>query len=391
MTPLERRLAVLTLGTWAKKPRFSLSAVPDPLKRLLHKATKGTGLFGSLEDDLSQHLNRKVRLFDTEKARPAAIQRFLAPDPKAELINVGTPVTGLPDLMFGRRMRGSPVNNATRARAWEDKAQESKFLKGIIPDAISVPDLMKELGINMRNPDAGAQLLAGARKRYGNDFLFKPRISHQSISSTFPTARSSPEELISKLRSGVLNSSNERLARGYRNWVVQKKMSVKPQGVFDRILGRLAPGIGSGAREYRVHTLGNRVIPGASVFRGGLRQVLPWQTAEMRMVEKQMQQLLKSRMRSEHGQTPFAFDVLIGKNNKIVPIESNPATLGGASGLAEVPHVVDAIASFAAGKTPLYIQRQRALENVGRNTARGLHTVAPGVMAATGYGGISNT
>ena len=74
----------------------------------------------------------------------------------------------------------------------------------------------------------------------------------------------------------------------------------------------------------------------------------------------------------------------IWKNGKIIPIESNPATLAGASGLAALPHVTDAAASFVAGKTPLYILRQRAIENAASNAANSALNSA-GVIAPSLY------
>ena len=379
--PAASPITLLGLGLGNFKQQFNAlpKFIQPAVRKFSDRYLPGSGLSTNFANDLSKHLGRKVSLFDAETLTPSIIKKhkdFFGPN--ASIVNLGTPVSGIK-----QKVLGQPIATAAKSKLWENKALEAKFLEGIIPDTSSLPALAKEFGINLRSRGAGQQILDAARQKYGDKFLFKPITSHQSSPSLFPTHKTAPGELLKTLRGGILNNSGDTLGRGTRNWVVQKKFDLKEPSLFDKFL-KFTSIAGTGAREYRVHAVGHKVIPYGSTYRGSLRMGLPYYTKEHALVEKEMQNLLNSNLKKEHRNVPFAFDVLIGKNGKIIPIESNPATLDGASGLAALPHVTDAAASFVAGKTPLYILRQRAIENAASNAANSALNSA-GVIAPSLY------
>lgn len=353
-----------------------LNAFPAWTRPAIQKITSlfpGSGLSPNFTRDLSAHAGRKVNLFDTDTWNPAYLKTYKDMfAPGSIVANFGTPAKGLKGKVFGQ-----PVSSARASKLWENKELEAQYLKGILPDTTSIASLVKEFGINTRSRNAGQQIMDAARQKYGNKFLLKPITSYQSDSSLFPTYKTDPQELLATLRGGIENNTGDVIGRGLKNWVVQKKFDLKEPSLLDKLLRRLDGGHGSGAREYRVHTIGNKVIPYATLFRGSGRSALPYHTNEMKMVEKEMQKLLDKNLSKSHKNIPFGFDVLIGKNGKIIPIESNPATFEGSSGFASMPHVMDAIVSHLGGKTPLYILRQQALERAAKNTAAGTAVLAP--------------
>ena len=352
-----------------------LNAFPAWTRPAIRKITSlfpGSGLSPNFTRDLSAHVGRKVNLFDTDTWNPAYLKTYKDMfAPGSIVANFGTPAKGLKGKVFGQ-----PVSSARASKLWENKELEAQYLKGILPDTTSVSSLIKEFGINTRSRNAGQQIMDAARQKYGDKFLLKPITSYQSDSSLFPTYKTDPQELLQTLRGGIENNTGDVIGRGLKNWVVQKKFDLKNPGLLDKVLNRIG-GFGSGAREYRVHAIGNKVIPYATAYRGSTRVALPYHTSEMAMVEKELQRLLDKNLSRQHKNIPFGFDVLIGKDGKIIPIEANPATLVGSSGLASMPHTIDAIASHLAGKTPLYILRQQALERAAKNTAAGTAVLAP--------------
>jgi len=374
-------IALLGLGLGNFKNQFT--SLPKflrrPVKSFVDKFLPSSSWSSNFERDLGAHLGRRVGLFDTETFTPSltkAYKDFFAPG--AAVANLGTPVKGIKSLTFG-----APISTARDSRAWENKLIEANFLKGILPETYGVSQLAKEFGINMRTADAGSLLQQAARKKFGNKFLFKPITSHQTNPTSFPTHQSSPEELISTLRSGITGNSGDIFGKGYKNWVVQRRLDIKPPSLLDRAIKFINPA-GTGAREYRVHTVGNKVIPYASTYRGNARMVVPWATKEQLKVEQELQKLLSKRLDKRFSNTPFAFDVVIGKNGRPIPIEANPATLRGASGLVSTPHVTDAILSHLGNKTPLYVLRQRALEQSVKNTTNSAVSGAP-ILAPSLY------
>jgi hypothetical protein len=361
-------VTLLGLGLGNFKNQFSSlpKILRKPAKNFVDKFLPSSSWSSNFERDLSAHLGRQVRLFDSETFNPSVVSKHKELfTPGATIANLGTPVKGIKGNTFGM-----PINNAKDTKVWENKFNEANFLKGILPETYSVPQLAKEFGINMRASNAGELLQQAAKQKFGNNFLFKPITSYQTNPSVFPTNLSSSDELMSTLRQGIAGNTGDIFGKGYKNWVVQKKLDLKAPGLLDRALGFIAP-MGTGAREYRVHAVGNKVIPYASTYRGGARMVTPWATKEQLRAERHLQRLLSKHLDEKFHNTPFAFDVVIGKNGVPIPIEANPATLGGASGLVSAPHITDAILSHLGNKTPLYILRQRALEQAARNTAKG--------------------
>lgn len=362
--------------------------LPDFLSKnpTVQKLLPGLGLVNPLEKELSRYYGKNIKLLNSDSAHNLRYLKKIIGGKNTFLFQGGDPLSGtsakatrdiqkfLSSIPKNRRM-GTPVASRAGTRVWEDKAQEAAFMKGILPDTIDVPSLAKAYGINLKSPDAGQQLMAAARKKFGRRFLFKPRTSYQSDSSYLPTYKSSPDELMESLRGGIPNKLGDILGKGPNNWVAQKFMQTKPQARLERMIEQTIDNLyggsaSSGAREYRVHAIGNRVIPGASVFRGSRRAAVPWRTAEAESVENQLQKLLsKRRLSAQHKDVPFGFDVLVSPTGKIIPIEANPATLGGASGYLSLPHQVDAVAGYLTGRVPMYLKRQfgaeRALNSAG--------------------------
>lgn len=357
---------LLGLGLGNFKSQFTSlpKFLRKPAKNFVDNYLPSSSWSTNFERDLSSHLGRKVSLFDSETFDPRFVKKYnnsFTPD--AITANLGTPVRGLKTKVFG-----APISNTIDSRVWENKLHEANLLKGILPDTYSVPQLVKEFGINMRAENAGVLLQDAARKKFGDKFLFKPITSHQTDPSTFPTHTWSAENLLSTLRQGVAGNTGELFGKGPKNWVVQQKFDLKAPNLLDKTINFFS-GAGTGAREYRVHTIGDKVIPYASTYRGGGRMVVPWATKEQLYAEQHLQSLLSKNLNKRHKDTPFAFDVVIGKNGVPIPIEANPATLSGASGLVATPHITDAILSHLGNKTPLYILRQRAIENAASNAA----------------------
>jgi hypothetical protein len=377
-TPIS--LLGLGLGNFKKEFTSLPSLLRKPAKKFVDKFLPSSSWSANFERNLGAHLGRRVKLFDTEAFSPSVVKKnkdFFSSG--ATVANFGTPVKGIKGRTFG-----APISTLRGSSAWENKLNEANFLKGILPETYGVAQLAKEFGINMRAANAGALLQQAARNKFGNKFLFKPITSHQTNPASFPTQQSSPADLIKTLRSGITGNSGDLFGKGYKNWVVQRKLDIKAPSLLDRAIKFIHPS-GTGAREYRVHTIGNKVIPYASTYRGNARMVLPWATKEQLKVERELQNLLSKKLDKRFSNTPFAFDVVIGKNGRPIPIEANPATLSGASGLVSTPHVTDAILSHLGNKIPLYVLRQRALAQSAKNTANsaasGVSAVAPSLYS----------
>jgi hypothetical protein len=375
-------ITLLGLGLGNFKNQFSSlpKILRKPAKGLVDTFLPSSTWSTNFERDMSAHLGRRVGLFDAETFHPSFVKKyknFFTPD--AAIANLGTPVKGIKNTVFG-----APISTAKGTRMWENKLHEATALKGILPETHGVAQLAREFGINMRRADAGVLLQQAAKKKFGEKFLFKPITSHQTDPSWFPTNTTSADELMSTLRSGIEGNTGELFGKGYKNWIVQPHLDIKAPNLLDRVLRMISP-VGTGAREYRVHAVGNKVIPYASSYRGGPRMVLPWATKEQLRAESHLQQLLTKHLDKKYHNTPFGFDVVIGKDGIPIPIEANPATLGGASGLVSTPHITDAILSHMGNKTPLYILRQRALERTAKNiavgTATGATILAPSLYA----------
>jgi hypothetical protein len=359
-----------------------MSWIPEFVRPAISKLTSRFGLFDDPSAHISKHIGKNYRYFDTDELHNLSARQLRAKYPElyakdAININLGTPISRTVPTI------GSPIRSTRASKDMENKYIEAQRMLGILPETQDIKLFAKAHNIDLKSPGAAAALKAALKQQYGSNYFLKPKISYQSNAATFPTARSRPETLMHALQQGVQNNEGKVIGRNF-NWIVQPKMDVLSPTLADRTLTRVADAAGmytgTGAREYRVHTIGKNVIPYASVYRGGGRQVLPWVTKEQLMVEKQMQKLLNEKLDKRFDDTPFGFDVLIGKGGKmqIRPIESNPATVEGSSGLAWYPHVQDAIASYAAGKLPMYVQRQRMLENTARNTL----ATAPGLVAS---------
>jgi hypothetical protein len=232
--PAASPITLLGLGLGNFKQQFSAlpKFIQPSVRKFSDKYLPGSGFSTNFANDLSKHLGRKVSLFDAETLTPAIIkkQKDLF-GPNASILNLGTPVKGIKQNVIGQ-----PISTAAQSKLWENKALEAEFLKGVIPDTISVPTLAKEFGINLRSRGAGQQILNAAKQKYGDKFLFKPSVSHQSSPSLFPTNSTDPRELLKTLKGGIPNKAGDTLGRGTRNWVVQKKFDIKAPSLFDRFL-----------------------------------------------------------------------------------------------------------------------------------------------------------
>lgn len=381
-------LVVSALGARAEP----LIKAPGFISKVMAPLTRGTGLFGNLEKDLSKHTGRNVHLFspdDLSTGYPAELgspavnkfQNFISSGP-TDVVNLGTSIKDFLNTRV-RRQIGQP-GTAGSASGWNDKAYEANALQGILPRSRKLSDIIKDTGVDFRKPDAANTLRTGLQSEFGKDWLLKPRLSYKTMPSALPTNKTEPEQLLAALKGGITNSDGELFGRGAKSWLAQPRLDLQQQSRGDVILDTIAKKIfgksfGTGNKEYRVHSIGNEVIPGASVYRGGVRAIIPWQTKEQKMIEQQMGELLRNNLSPKHKNMPFAFDVALDRAGKVVPIEANPAIArDGASGLAQLPHVLDAVASHYSGKTPMFIQRQNNIIGAAKGLGVGIPSAAVG-------------
>lgn len=250
--------------------------------------------------------------------------------------------------------------------------------------------------------DEAAAILAAAQRRLGKNVIFKPDLGAQTIGASLPTEKTSPADLLKTLKGGVErgNAARSLMGDGIDKWVVQERFDLAKASYLDRLLnglttltinpktralsaakdegygtlwdnlgrairGKSVPGAmsstGNNMKEYRVHVINGQVVPYATVFRGGVRNLLPWRTRDAAKAENYIKSVIDRFPASERNRN-FGLDVAKNRSGAWHIIETNPTVSGGSSGMAHLPQVQDAFIAAAQGKLPRYLLAQRGIE-----------------------------
>ena len=240
------------------------------------------------------------------------------------------------DLETGGSLKGAVNYSPARTRekilkaVSYDKKSEQKFISKNLGKGLSIPTkTMSELIVGKGKTKEDA--LEHLHKKYPRGFFIKQRGGYGAM-ETGNYAHSG-----TKLDEGSRQSEFLRKALNKRNahkYVIQPKQDIQ--------------------NEFRVHVLGNQVLPGFTFHRAmGALDTLPHRAlvkslpksitgdlsnvplteATHKLVEKKLQRAL-SKKNLPKGQL-FGMDVAIGKNGKIKIVETNPSDIAGYSGFLD--------------------------------------------------------
>jgi len=305
---------------------------------------------------------------------------------KARGVAVNFSSMGRPQAQQTRRTTKNQFGLTSKATSnFEDKHIEAQELgENLMNRTVRIGDIMKRNGIRQGQADAGARLQEALRKELGSKFIVKPTKGYATAGSSLPTEKMDPVDFMDTLRArnGLAVQNYDKTFKGPVNFIAQKRHELQKNNrlytAIDNLVSKMTKSEystgGGGAKEWRVHTSGGKVVPYASSGRGSmLSQALPYYSPNMRKAEAAAQKML-DKMPAKFRNSSFGFDIAKTKDGKFVLIETNPSSFGGSSsymqpgpvsGATEVPWRQDALESAIMGRLPAYIKAQRALEAAG--------------------------
>jgi hypothetical protein len=239
------------------------------------------------------------------------------------------------------------------------------YRAGVGPRAIGIKPLARRAGLKATDPGFSRKLHKLLRGELGPRYILKD--IYGAGSEALPTEASRRLLLGETARTGKTT-----LQRG----MAQVRRPLKPATRIERWIDKLVTRGGryrspsaKGTREYRIHALGGKVVPGATLGRGTSAGVtvplgLPGTQREARRAEQFARQALARMPKRWRGRT-YGFDVGIDRAGKPFLIEMNPADLLGASGYAEFPPIAEAMAAAVKGQRPFGPAAVRAAGTVG--------------------------
>lgn len=420
MTKVEQLYLIKSAGKWQKirawasgltkqKPVFGQELADRANK---HGVAIGVNAGGGATTRINKVLSKlgiNTRTFDTNWNYPDSN----SPLPKILTGNRFKGVVLDPVAGGARRFKLNPqakvVGRSPRGAVFKSKLDEARQLPGILPDTVSLRKLINEHGIDMDSPHAARRLQGALRKQFGDKYILKPNIASATAGSSLPTEATSGKDLLKTLREGVRSTGYNQatFGRGVGGWIAQPRIDLQRASYMDRVInglatmgkypktrsmanlknsmkGKYVPGAdsltGNNMHEYRVHVLDGKVVPYATMFRGGARGFLPWQTKGIRQAEAHATEAMK-KLPSKYKGSSFGLDVAKDKGGKFHIIETNPSDYTGTSGLLQTPQMLDAMESAVRGKLPRHVMAQRGIEGVG-----GAGAVGAGGLAVANTG-----
>jgi len=257
----------------------------------------------------------------------------------------------------------SPAEKRLYKQVGDDKLLESKHFK----ELENTKTLADVLGSQQAHP-------AALDKAYPEGWVVKQRKGFGSLDSR---VEDHPELFVRNKG----NMSPERMAKltqsmghitpdSHADWVVQPDLDLAKANPLSRLADKFVPESVSkpfsGNKEYRVHTVNGKVIPFATMNRGGavasaVEPYLPWRPRNLRKAEEHVQQILDGMKDSPLHKANHGFDVGIDKAGRPHMIESNIADgTGSVSGFIEKdPRVYDASVAAIKGELPRYVRNTR--------------------------------
>ena len=226
------------------------------------------------------------------------------------------------------------------------------------------------------DPTSKKKLTATLKEKFPNGYIVKKRNASNSIGS-----RGKKDAKIFFSGDQNISSLDKIKPHQLEDWIIQPDKKLKQVNpLLRKIDGKLFPGRGTGADEYRVSVVNGKVVPYATKHRGSYttniaQSILPFRTPEIRKVERYAQEALDAAhpdVRKGH----YAFDVGFDAAKKPTLVETNPGN-GGVSGLYfSDPTIPDAMRANIQEKLPYHVLARRALWG----------TAALGGVAAAGAG-----
>lgn len=299
--------ALAGLGTYAMLRRKRLHG-PKAIQEIQKKSDRVVKI---VPKDSNPKYIRSPGLFDRLK-RALDPTEYMHTGSK-DLKQLDTSNTALIDLDGAGRHKDSINHVSNKTRKWVkknlgyDKVREQEWVKNTIGENYAIPTKTVSQAVGRRGTPK--QKLERLRKRYGDSYFIKERGGvggMESGSYVTPdvelTGKATPEQT-EILRKSLSNRSGSK-------YVVQPHQNIQ--------------------QEFRVHVLGNDVIPGFTMFRDlGSSDVV--HTAEHVAAEKAVQKMLKNK-KLPKGQL-YGLDVARVGRNKYKIIETNPVDADGYSGM----------------------------------------------------------
>lgn len=243
-----------------------------------------------------------------------------------------------------------------------DKLREAQMLTGFIPPTESLGKFLR-----------GQKRWSGSRiedfrrrvsESVGPQWILKPRGGAASLPGSMVTEETAlTPEIMRRL------AAEPHLAQ--QRHVLEQVGPI--QGLIDAGLGKVHKGflgnLNRGSREYRVHTMGGRVVPYATSPRGSASEYLgyylnPMRSKRTRQIEEYVQEAL-NRMPENVRRMGYGFDVGLDRFGRPFLIEANPAASGAASGFVSLPWVSDAYSAAVKGQLPNYVKLRNAAYAAG--------------------------
>lgn len=238
-----------------------------------------------------------------------------------------------------------------------DKLREAQMLSGYIPQTENLSKFLR--GSKRWSKPRMEQVRSKLTESLGPNWILKPRMGNASLPGEFITENTPlTPSLMARLR------ETPHLAQ--QRQVLEQ---VGPmQGILDNLISKTSPkffqNLNRGTREYRVHSMGGKVVPFATSPRGSASEYLsyylrPWQSKRTRQIEQYVQEAL-NRMPEKARKIGYGFDVGVDQYGRPFIIEANPAAAGMASGFVSLPQVADAYGSAVKGRLPAYVKLRNA-------------------------------
>jgi hypothetical protein len=302
---------------------------------------------------------------------------------KGVLANMAPANPGTFNLDAGSVHQVQPSNRFLFGKAkpiWRDKLEEAVALEGIEPKAVDIQGFIRDRGLDINNPQDRTSVINHIKATVGDRFIMKPLKSNATIGGSLPTESTTPEKLFELYQRGVRNAEGKILGKGGK-WFAQERVDLVPASWPDRAINKLynkAFGAGSmsgsGKKEYRVHLVDGKVVPYATVFRGGVRGVIPWYGKNHRRAEEAARAIQAKRPDIFTPGKSFSMDLAMGRDKGFHLLEANSSggQEGLVSGMSQLWQTADSVDSAVRGRLPLYFKAQRALQGTAVGGAGGL-------------------
>lgn len=299
--------------------------MPDWLRRPVMKLTRGV-------DEVKLHQLTHEQLPERHQAIMDILQRRTpkkVPQQQIEgaAVNFGEPA-------LGRHYRGdvTPTGNIEDAlRLAADKHLEAQWLERVMPGLGPKPygTVQDFLRSRARDPAKRiAQLQRKLQKAQPGGFIIKPR----SAAATGDVIKSTDDLMELMHAPGQKGEWVREMLKRPEQFVVQESIPIATERRIPFFGRKQHAGRAEMPVEYRVHTVGGQIVPGATVRRypttGALNPFKTWR--ERRELTRQLQPHLDKLPAQQRDQMMMGMDVVRTPQGQFRVIETNP--IGGQSG-----------------------------------------------------------